>query len=68
MAFGLVRGYSRAPVSPASGAERRRQDVPVESKPHIETVTCFRMSPALAEAAGELWAKRWVDLDEENER
>jgi hypothetical protein len=33
-----------------------------DSKPVVETVTCFKMSATLAEQAGELWAKRWIDL------
>ena len=39
-----------------------RRHFPIESKPHTETVTCFKVSAALAEQAGELWAKRWIDL------
>jgi predicted secreted hydrolase len=39
-----------------------RQHFPFDAKPHVEVVTCFKVSAALAEAAGELWAKRWVDL------
>jgi hypothetical protein len=42
-----------------------RQHFPLDAKPHVETVTCFKVSAALAEAAGELWAKRWVDLQAE---
>jgi hypothetical protein len=33
-----------------------------DEKPIVETVTCFKVSAALAEAAAELWAKRWIDL------
>jgi hypothetical protein len=29
-------------------------------KPHVETVTCYKLR---AERAGELWARRWVDLN-----
>jgi hypothetical protein len=39
-----------------------RQHFPLDAKPHVETVTCFKVSAALAEAAAKLWAKRWVDL------
>ena len=37
-----------------------------DATPHVETVTCFKMSAALAEAAAEeLWAKPWIDLQAE---
>ena len=32
-----------------------------DAKPHVETVTCLKLSAALAEQAGERWAKRWID-------
>jgi hypothetical protein len=32
-------------------------------KPIVETVTCLKVSRELAEAAGERWAKRWIDLN-----
>jgi len=31
-------------------------------KPHIETVTCFKLTAKHAEWAGELWARRWFDV------
>jgi hypothetical protein len=34
-----------------------------EEKPHAETVTCFKVGAELAERTGELWARRWVDLN-----
>ena len=40
-----------------------RQHFPLDAKPHVEVVTCLKVSAALAESAGELWAKRWVDLN-----
>ena len=33
-----------------------------QEKPHRERVTCFKVTPALAEQAGALWARRWIDL------
>jgi hypothetical protein len=30
-------------------------------KPIVERVTCFKLTPDLAEHAGELWARRWID-------
>jgi hypothetical protein len=42
-----------------------RPHFPFEAKAHVETVSCFKVSAALAEAAGERWAKRWVDLPTE---
>jgi hypothetical protein len=38
------------------------QHFPLDAKPHVETVTCFKVSATLAEQAGERWAKRWIDL------
>jgi hypothetical protein len=31
-------------------------------KPHVDTVTCFKLRADHAERSGEIWAKRWVDL------
>ena len=44
-----------------------RQHFPLDAKTHVEVVTCFKVSAALAEAAGELWAKRWIDLNDADE-
>jgi hypothetical protein len=33
-------------------------------KPHVETVTCFKLTADHAERAGGIWARRWVDLKE----
>ena len=32
-----------------------------QDKPRIERVTCYKLTPDLAEHAGELWARRLVD-------
>lgn len=32
-----------------------------EDETYVERVTCFKITAPLAEAAGELWAKRWID-------
>jgi hypothetical protein len=42
---------------------RVRLHFPVEAKPHVETVTCYRMTAELAERAAELWARRWIDVN-----
>jgi hypothetical protein len=34
----------------------------VNAKPHIEVVTCYKLTAEHAERAGEIWARRWVDL------
>jgi hypothetical protein len=31
------------------------------NKPRVERVTCYKLTPDLAERAGELWARRWID-------
>ena len=36
---------------------RIRAHFPVEAKPHVETVTCFKVSAELAERTGEMWAR-----------
>lgn len=36
-----------------------------DAKPHVETMTCLKVNATLAEAAGELWAKRWIDMNEQ---
>lgn len=51
------------PVDGRFNAEvRLRRHFPVESKAHVEVVSCLKMSAALAEQAGERWAKRWIDV------
>lgn len=43
-------------------AEVRIRQTLSDAKPHVETVTCLKVSAALAEQAGERWAKRHIDL------
>jgi hypothetical protein len=31
-------------------------------KPHVQTVTCFKLTAEHAERSSEIWAKRWIDL------
>jgi hypothetical protein len=33
-----------------------------QDKPRVETVTCLKLRPDLAEHTGEIYARRWVDL------
>jgi hypothetical protein len=33
-----------------------------QHKPHRDRVMCFKVTPALAEQADALWARRWIDL------
>jgi hypothetical protein len=33
-----------------------------QDKPYRDRVTCFKVTPALAEQAGALWARRWIGL------
>ena len=62
------RGYGAHIEAVAAGVrpvECGRHDpatLPLDSKRHVETVTCLRLSAALAEAAGERLGKRWVDF------
>ena len=32
-------------------------------KPRHDRVTCYKLQPELAEHAGLIWAKRWVDAN-----
>ena len=29
---------------------------------HVDIVTCLKLTPELAETAGETWARRWIDV------
>ena len=56
----------RIEVRAVPDGERYNADVRIrrlfsEDKGRLETVTCNKLTPDLAEAAGELWAKRWID-------
>jgi hypothetical protein len=33
-----------------------------QEREQVETLMCLKINAALAEAAGEQWAKRWIDL------
>jgi hypothetical protein len=35
----------------------------LREKPRVERVICYKLTPDLAEHAGELWAKRWIDVN-----
>jgi hypothetical protein len=34
-----------------------------DDKPHVEKVTCRKVTAELAETRAVIWAKRWVDLN-----
>jgi hypothetical protein len=60
------KGY-RIEANAVSDGDRWNCDVIVrrtlsQDKPHREGVTCFEVTPALAEQAGALWPRRWIDL------
>jgi len=42
-------------------AEVRIREHAVNAKPHVEAVSCFKLTAEHAERAGMLWAKRWLD-------
>jgi hypothetical protein len=52
------------PVDGRYHADVRMRRLFSQDEPRVERVTCFKMSPDLAEHAGELWAKRWIDVQE----
>jgi hypothetical protein len=43
-------------------AEVRIRRLFSQDKPHIDTVTCLKITPDLAEHSGEIWARRLVAL------
>jgi hypothetical protein len=58
------RGY-RIEVNAVAEGDRWNADVTIrrtlsQDKPHRERVTRFKVTPALAEQAGALWARRWI--------
>jgi len=32
-----------------------------EDKPHVERVTCYKLTPQHAERSAEIWTRRWID-------
>ena len=42
-------------------AEVRIRQYTVNAKPHVEVVTCYKLTPGHAEIAGARWAQRWID-------
>jgi hypothetical protein len=44
-------------------ADVRMRRLFLREKPRVERVTCYKLTPDLAEHAGELWAKRWIDVN-----
>ena len=49
-------------VGERSNAEVRLLRLFSRGKPSVEVVTCLKLSTDLAERAGALWARRWIDL------
>jgi hypothetical protein len=48
-------------------AEVRIRGHAVNAKPQVETVTCHKLTADHAERAGEIWARRWIDMKEVRE-
>ncbi|PYM22179.1 MAG: hypothetical protein DMD80_29170 [Candidatus Rokuibacteriota bacterium] len=61
------RGYRiEIDAAPADGrwnAEARIRRLFSEDKPHVEQVTCFKLTAEYAERSAVIWACRWVDLN-----
>jgi hypothetical protein len=45
-------------------AEVRMRRLFSQNKPHVDTITCLTLTAEHAERAGEVWAKRWIDVNE----
>jgi hypothetical protein len=43
-------------------AEVRIRGHAANAKLHVEIVTCHKLTAEHAERAGEIWARRWIDL------
>jgi hypothetical protein len=50
-------------VDGAWDATVRIRRVLTDDKPHVERVTCRKVSAALAETRAAIWARRWIDLN-----
>jgi hypothetical protein len=46
-------------------ADVRMRRLFLREKPRVERVTCYKLTRDSAEHAGELWAKRWIDVNGE---
>jgi len=46
-------------------ADVRMRRILTQDRPHVERATCYKLSAEQAERAGEIWARRWVDLNNE---
>ena len=44
-------------------AEVRIRQHAVHAKPHVEIVSCYKLTAEHAERAGMLWARRWIDSE-----
>lgn len=55
--YGLARFLVAAP------AGRRIRRVLTDDKPHVERVTCRKVTAELAETRSMIYARRWVDLN-----
>jgi hypothetical protein len=45
-------------------AEVRIRRTLSQDKPHVDRVTCYKLTSGHAEISDEIWARRWVDLKE----
>ena len=43
-------------------ADVRIRRILSSDKPHVERVTCYKLTAAHAEHAAEIWARRWIDI------
>ena len=51
-----------APAGDRYIAEVRLRCLFSQEQPRTEVVSCYKVTPDLAEHAGLIWAKRWIDL------
>ena len=59
--------HHRIEVNAVAAGDRFNAEVKIrrtlsDAKTHIEIVSCLKVGAHLAERAGELWARRWIDL------
>jgi hypothetical protein len=56
---------TRLAVDGRWNADVRMRRILTQDRPHVERATCYKLSAEQAERAGEIWARRWVDLNNE---
>jgi hypothetical protein len=60
------RGFRIQVAAAADGrwnADVRIRRILSPDKPHVERVTCYKLTAEHSEHAAEIWARRWMDIE-----